>query len=258
MGGLSLLALLAFFIYQNYRNKTKANQLIIAQKAELEALNATKDRLFAIIGHDLRKPSLAFRGIGKKIDYLLKKQDFETLGKLSQTLEQAAFSLNTLLDNLLNWALQQRNVLPYHPVPINVAQATQEIYEQFQTIAAQKGIDLQFHLSEDAEVFADANAFTTIMRNLVDNAIKFTPVQGQVKVSSLLQEDKVVLQIADTGIGMEEEELNTLFQLKKSKSKKGTNGEAGTGLGLVLVNELVKLNKGAIQVKKSITRRNDF
>jgi len=258
IGGLGLMAMLAFFIYRNYRNKAKANQLIAAQKAELEALNATKDRLFAIIGHDLRKPSLAFRGIGKKIDYLLQKQDFDTLSKLSQALEQAAFSLNALLDNLLNWALQQRNVLPYQPVPINIAQATQDIYEQFRALAAQKDIDLQFDLSTDAEVFADANAFATIMRNLVDNAIKFTPAQGRVKVSSLVQGDQVVLQISDTGIGMEAEELNTLFRLTRQKSRKGTNGEVGTGLGLVLTNELVKLNKGVIQVSSQLQQGTTF
>jgi signal transduction histidine kinase len=206
----------------------------------------------------LRKPSLAFRGIGKKIDYLLQKQDFDTLSKLSQALEQAAFSLNALLDNLLNWALQQRNVLPYQPVPINIAQATQDIYEQFRALAAQKDIDLQFDLSTDAEVFADANAFATIMRNLVDNAIKFTPAQGRVKVSSLVQGDQVVLQISDTGIGMEAEELNTLFRLTRQKSRKGTNGEVGTGLGLVLTNELVKLNKGVIQVSSQLQQGTTF
>ncbi|MEM6698620.1 MAG: tetratricopeptide repeat protein, partial [Bacteroidota bacterium] len=121
LGGLSLLALLAFVIYRNYRNTAKTKQVIEAQKNELEELNATKDRLFAIIGHDLRKPSIAFRGIGKKVDYLLEEQDYDTLGNLSQTLEKAAFSLNNLLDNLLNWALQQRNVLPYQPQVIDVA-----------------------------------------------------------------------------------------------------------------------------------------
>ena len=96
------------------------------------------------------------------------------------------------------------------------------------------------------------------MRNLVDNAIKFTPAQGRVKVSSLVQGDQVVLQISDTGIGMEAEELNTLFRLTRQKSRKGTNGEVGTGLGLVLTNELVKLNKGVIQVSSQLQQGTTF
>ncbi len=249
ISGLSFMAILAFFIYRNYRNKAKANQLIEAQKQELEKLIATKNHLFAIIGHDLRQPSMAFRNIGKKIDYLLQKQDFNTLSKLSQSLESAALSLNSLLDNLLNWALQQQNALMYQPQPINVAQATQEIYQQFQTAAAEKGITLQFDLSENTKILADPSTFNIIIRNLVDNAIKFTPKQGQVSLSDEVKDNQVVLRVKDTGIGIAEQELDTLFQLKNKKGQKGTAGEASTGLGLTLVHELVKMNKGRIQVK---------
>ena len=89
---------------------------------------ATKDRLFAIISHDLRKPALAFRGVSKKVNFLIQQQEFDTLNKFGENIEKAAFSLNSLLDNLLNWALSQRNVLPYQPVPLNIAQETEEIY----------------------------------------------------------------------------------------------------------------------------------
>jgi signal transduction histidine kinase len=258
IGGLGLLGLLAFVSYHNYRNKAKANQLITAQKQELEQLNITKDRLFAIIGHDLRKPSLAFRGIGKKVDYLLQKKDYTTLSQLTNNLEKAAFSLNSLLDNLLNWALQQRDVLPYQPQPIHVKEVTAEIEHYFQEVAAVKGIHLSFRIDEQAKIFADPNAFTTIVRNLVDNAIKFTPQQGKIEVSNSIQADKVILKVEDTGIGIAQEELHSLFKVTGKKSKKGTHGESGTGLGLSLVQELVKLNKGAISVKSQLQQGTIF
>ncbi|MEM6698361.1 MAG: ATP-binding protein [Bacteroidota bacterium] len=256
--GLGLLGLLVFISYRNYRNKAKANELIEAQKQRLEELNITKDRLFAIIGHDLRKPSLAFRGIGKKVDYLLKKEDYNMLSKLTNTLEKAAFSLNSLLDNLLSWALQQREVLPYQPQTINVAEATSEIYDYFHDLAAEKDIDLSFNFSEQTQIFADPNAFTTIVRNLVDNAIKFTPENGKVKLSGEIEAEEVVLKVEDTGVGMEQGFLKHLFQLQKNKSHKGTSGERGAGLGLTLVAELVKLNKGRIVVNSQLNGGTTF
>ncbi|MEM1328313.1 MAG: HAMP domain-containing sensor histidine kinase [Bacteroidota bacterium] len=218
---------------------------------QLAELNATKDRLFAIIGHDLCKPSLAFRGIGKKVDYLLKKEDYSTLSQLTISLEKAAFSLNNLLDNLLNWALQQRNVLPYRPQPINVKAATAEIEQYFREVAATKDIQLAFDISEQTQVFADPNAFTTIVRNLVDNAVKFTPEHGEIKVTDEVQAKQVVLKVEDSGVGIALTELKDLFSLSGKKSRKGTQGEIGTGLGLTLVRELVRLNRDVIPISKT-------
>ena len=158
--------------------------LIRQKEKELEAANAAKDRLFAIISHDLRKPALAFRGITKKVKYLIRKEDFDTLFKYGASLEKAAFSLNSLLTNLLHWALQQRDVLPYDPVPIDVEAAAKEIYDFFHQIAVDKGIDLEINIAADSVAFADLNAFMTIVRNLLDNAIKYTPVGGRIDISS--------------------------------------------------------------------------
>jgi len=252
VGGLGLLSLLAFLIYRNYKNEARANKLIEAQRQKLEQLNETKDRLFAIIGHDLRRPALAFRGIGKKINYLINKKDYNTLNQLSETLEKSAFSLNNLLDNLLNWALQQRNILPYHPQPINVEVATIEICELFEEMAREKNIDLSLNLEESASVFTDPNALNTVFRNLLDNAIKFTPEGGKIEIHSAVEEEQLLLQFKDTGVGMSKSELDTLFELKKNKSKRGTQGEAGSGLGLLLVKDLLQLNKGSIKVKSQL------
>lgn len=224
----------------------------------LEAANAAKDRLFAIISHDLRKPALAFRGISKKVKFLIQQQEFETLDRYGIALEKAAFSLNNLLDNLLNWALQQRKVAPYRPIPIDVEQVTQEIYDLFRQVAADKAIALQMNIPESTVIFADLHAYSTIVRNLLDNAIKYTPVGGSINLSAEQLEKTVLVKIKDTGIGIEPEKIDSIFDLTINKSEQGTKGEMGSGLGLTLVRDLVKLNKGAIKVESHWNRGTVF
>ena len=254
-GGIGGIALLGFGFFWNARRK---NKTITLQNEQLAQLNDTKDRIFSIIGHDLRKPAIAFRGITKKVNYLLKKQDYKTLQLLGEEIEQDAFSLNKLTDNLLNWALTQKDVMPYNPQAIEVAEVTEEVISIFQKTAADKGIELSADIQESLEVFADVNALRTILRNLVDNAIKYTPAGGQVEISAMNTPKGINLQVSDTGIGMSAEKTKEIFLLQKNKSEKGTAGEKGTGLGMHLVNELVKLNKGAIEVVSQLGQGTKF
>jgi len=219
------------------------------KERELKSLHDTKDRLFAIIGHDLRKPALAFRGISKKVNYLIKKQEFERLYTFGTQIEKMAFSMNNLLDNLLSWALQQRKVLPYNPITMNVKESISEIYQLFQQTADDKGIELEMNIDSSCAIFFDLNSFNTIIRNLVENAIKYTPVGGTIEISTTKEDGEVLLRIADTGIGMDQDMIDNIFLLNQNKSRDGTNGEQGTGLGLTLVRDLVELNKGTIKVE---------
>ncbi len=255
MLGFGLFGLFSFLVYLNIRKK---NQVISEQKARLEQLNITKDRIFAIIGHDMRKPALAFRGIGKKVNYLLQKQDYKTLNALGNAIEKDALALNKLTDNLLNWALTQKNVMPYNPQRFAVADIVEETLSVFQAVARDKNIQLQSKIPTDLYVFADRNALLTIIRNLVDNAIKYTPENGQINIIANADNDKISLQVEDTGVGIPQSELSTIFLLKEDKSKVGTAGEQGTGLGLHLVHELVKLNKGAIEVASTLGQGTRF
>ena len=244
--GSSAFALLALGFFFNARRK---NQLISTQNEQLESLNHTKDRIFAIIGHDLRKPAASFRGISKKVKYLIKKQDFETLDKLGNQIEQNALSLNKLTDNLLNWALTQRNVMPYNPTDVPLGNLTADIQTIFESPAQEKNIEIVNNVPADMTVFADPNALSTIITNLVDNAVKYTPEGGEIRIDALVESNnQIKIRVSDTGTGIEQDKINDLFLLKKDKSKKGTDGEKGTGLGLHLVKELVQLNQGKIGV----------
>ena len=131
--GLISLLLLGFFI-----NSRRKNKLIAIQNTQLKELNNTKDYIFGIIGHDLRKPAIAFRGITKKVNYLLKNKEYDTLSKLGSEIERDAIALNNLTDSLLGWALAQKNVLPYNPDTINLQEIIREVEELFNRIIADK------------------------------------------------------------------------------------------------------------------------
>lgn len=247
--GLLALVSLAFFV-----NLRRQQTRIRAQNEELTRLNATKDRIFAIIGHDMRKPALAFRGMTQKINYLLQKQDYPRLTALGNQLEESAYSLNTVTDNLLNWALLQKDIAGYQPQPVLLHQVAEELRAIFAAAARNKNITLQILSDTPAQqqVFADPLALRTILRNLIDNAIKYTPEGGTVSVTASAEGEWVNIGVQDSGIGIPAAEQKDLFVIRNDKSRPGTAGEKGTGLGLHLAYELAKLNKGRLALNTQI------
>jgi signal transduction histidine kinase len=246
--GLLALVSMAFFI-----NLRRQQARIHTQNEELTRLNATKDRIFAIIGHDMRKPALAFRGMTQKINYLLQKQDYARLTALGSQLEETSYALNTVTDNLLNWALLQKNIVGYQPRFVPLQEIADELQAIFATAAHNKNITLSILPHEgQQQVFADPLALRTILRNLVDNAIKYTPEGGAVSVTAATEGEWVKISVEDSGIGIPEAEQKDLFVLRNDKSRYGTAGEKGTGLGLHLAYELAQINKGRLALN---TRR---
>lgn len=246
--------LLGGFLFLQLR---KARNQLKAQNLQLQQLNATKDKFFGIIAHDIRSPIVALEGVGEQMTYYLEKQQPDKLARLASRVEKTAQQLGTLLDNLLNWALLQQGVIPYRPKPINIKLAMAELMEIFQANAQAKNIQMESNIPEDLVAYADENTFQAILRNLVSNAIKFTPSGGKVAVTTESKENKVFININDTGTGISVEKLAKLFVIDKS-SEKGTAGEKGTGLGLMLVKELVELNKGSVQVESVINLGSRF
>lgn len=246
-----------FFLQDITEERSKEQQLAV-QNEELKNLNDVKDRIFTIIGHDLRKPALAFRGITKKVNYLLKKQDYTTLNDLGDNIEQEAFALSKLTDNLLNWALTQKNTIPHHPQNIKIAPIIEEILSIFKHTIETKSINIIADIPNTLHLFADRNAVNTIIRNLMDNAIKYTPEGGQIWVHASEEKRGLRITIADTGVGIPEDQLKDIFLLKRDKSQEGTAGEKGTGLGLHLIHELTLLNEGKIEIESELGKGSRF
>jgi len=249
---------LSFLLYRAYTKKRKANAQLALQKQDLENLNATKDRFFGIIAHDLRGPISAFQGIAELIPYNIRKGNMENMEKLARQIEESFVRLNALLDNLLNWALSQSGALPFRPELLKLNNLVQECIDSFQDMADAKEITLKHKIPDDFELYADKDSMSTIVRNLVNNAIKFTNSGGAIEINANRENHAVNLEVKDNGVGMDQEKLRGLWKLDEKKKSSGTKNEKGTGLGLVLVKDFVQFNRGEIQVESEVGKGSKF
>lgn len=216
---------------------------------EIQAQKKLKDRFFAIISHDLRGPVSAFDGIADVMMMYYKSGKYEEMNKVLVEIKKASTDLSSLLDNLLNWASQELSQIPYNPEKIRMDEAILALINTFQHTAKSKKIEIVQHIDSPSLVLADNNSTITIFRNLVHNALKFTPEGGTVKINVDSRIDKVAISITDTGVGIPKDKLDSLFVLSDKSSTYGTNGEKGVGLGLQLVNEFTKLNQGTLDIE---------
>jgi signal transduction histidine kinase len=213
---------------------------------ELLAISDTKTRLMAVIGHDLRGPInslLALLDLAKQ--KAVSPEEFERLaGRLHQNTQEVHQTLN----NLLNWSLTQLEGIKAVPAKINVAHACSSVADLYQQIADKKSIKILLDIKPELYVWCDEEQIKLILRNLLSNAIKYSQENSQVVISAKKFTTKVTISIADTGIGMSQQQLASILEPSLKSSKMGTKGEAGTGLGLMLVQEMVSLNNGKLSV----------
>lgn len=224
-------------------------EAIIHQRDELEVANATKDKFFSIIAHDLRGPvgnlttfiNLILESYQDKIQMNL----MDIFGVLNASAQQTY----TLLENLLTWSQSQSGTIPYNPVLNSLCSLTENSIELFKQKAEEKKIKLNNQLSTELVTYFDTHMIDTVLRNLLSNALKFTPENGEITISGAIKGDIIEVSFQDTGIGMSEKELDQLFRIDvKHKTKEGTNGEKGSGLGLILCKEFIEKHGGHITV----------
>jgi len=240
-----------------YLQLQKAKGKLVVQNNQLVELNQTKDRFFGIIAHDIRSPIVALESVDDQMNYYLKKDNTGKLTELGGLVGKTARHLNSLLDNLLNWALVQTSSMPYNPERINVSEIFNEVNELVEGNLKMKNISLVKDYPDALIIEADSPSFNTILRNLISNAIKFSHPNSKIFLSAEKLNGKTTFTVKDQGIGIEREKLASLFTLNK-KSNKGTAGEKGTGLGLILCKDLVELNKGKISVESEIGKGATF
>ena len=262
VGGISLVAVLALvvIIYASFKSKNELSKLLVQQKDSLVQVNDTKDRFFSIISHDLRGPVNALSGLVGVIKFYVNEGKTDQLLELTQRMEEATDKLIKLLDSLLSWSMQQQGHFRYLPEKLSANQLMEDVVDMFHNMAVSKRITLKTNVSADINLYADKNTSSTIFRNLVNNAIKFTGEGGLVELSTKLDREKrlALIEVKDNGIGISEEKLKTLFHLDENVSSRGTAGESGLGLGLQLVHEFVALNKGKIEVESELNKGTTF
>ncbi len=227
---------------------------ISKQNLMLKQLNSDKDQFFSIIGHDLRGPLLSLRGISKKVSFLIQQNRMQEVHQLGESIEQSTTQVTKLLDNLLNWALVQKGQFPYYPQAYHLTTVVQEMVDVYQSAADIKNIALENLTKADHQVFIDRNAISTVIRNLIDNAIKFTGQGGKIHITSTIAQGEVILAIMDTGTGIAPAILSNIFEFNADRKKM----VKGTGLGLVLCKDLVEMNNGSIEVESELEKGTKF
>jgi signal transduction histidine kinase len=255
----------------NYRNKSKTNKYlknqneIIEQQSEelkisinkleenekeLEALNATKDKFFSIIAHDLRNPFNVLIGYAELlISEPGIKEDAEKYDKIIKSIYNTSEFSYELLENLLTWARSQSGSLTVNPQNLILSEIINSKAEYFDEMAEPKNMEIKYAIEEGITTYADKDMLITIIRNLINNAIKFTMPNGKIEVSAKRKDDYLVVSVSDNGIGINSENQKKLFKIDSDFKIKGTANETGTGLGLILCNEFIKLNGGEIFVE---------
>jgi len=226
------------------------NEQIASQNDQLKEINATKDRLFSIIGHDLKNPFTVLISLSKIIKEQFDNLESEDLKKSLNIINSTALQGFTLLDNLLDWARSQTGEIKFAPATVNLNESVREVLVQIGPVAAKKQVPVRNNIQNSLLVMADSNMLQTILRNLVSNAIKFSTPGGEVSVDAIWDKriDRIVITVTDRGIGITEENQAKLFNIKTHQSTKGTQQESGTGLGLLICKEFVGKHGGSIQV----------
>jgi len=267
--GLVILTIPFAFVYwrtKRLNDQREKLEIIVAERTNeiqsknelLKDLNSTKDKLFSIISHDLRSPFNAILGFQ---DLLLNSySEFSDADRLSMIRQVHTTTNQTyyLVENLLNWARIQTNNIQPHPIRINLGKVILEKFDLYRDIAEAKGISFNHQLTDELFAFADNNLLETTLRNLINNAIKFTPSGGFILVKARKELNVITISVSDSGIGMTQEQIETLFNLEKTQSKDGTNGEKGSGLGLILCKEFVEKNNGFITVESQVGKGSTF
>ncbi|MCL3781006.1 PAS domain S-box protein [Prolixibacteraceae bacterium JC049] len=226
----------------------------IEVEKQLKELNATKDKFFSIIAHDLINPFNSMINIGELLCLAIKEEGNEELKEMSTMLNTATKRGYDLLLNLLEWSRSQTGRIQFSPTQVNVQKEVDDVVSLLIPMAENKKIALTDEIDNTQQLHCDLNMLKTIVRNLVSNAIKFTPEEGDVTITGKFEQDFFHLIVKDTGVGMNERTRNELFKLDKSTSSKGTKGEPGTGLGMVLVSDFVARHKGHIEVKSELKK----
>jgi len=215
----------------------------VEKNRELKKLHHVKDKLFSVVAHDLRGPIGALASLLKLAS--LKTMDVEKQLQILKDITKRVDDVYGLLDNLLRWAKNQMQGMVKSPVYFDHQNEIQTVMDALQEMAATKMITLN-NRAITQEIYADRDMFSVVVRNLTTNALKYTSSGGEVSIDSKLSDNMLIISVKDTGTGMPKEVQEKLFKLSETKSQRGTDNESGTGLGLVLCAEFVKVNGGHI------------
>jgi signal transduction histidine kinase len=253
------LILYLYLLKQRSNRQLQAiNAQIEAQNIQLQTLNTTKDKFFSIIGHDLKGPLNSLTSFSNLLINHFDALSKEEIQNIAKDLDKSLKNLFALLNNLLEWARSQTGNIDFTASPINLSEVLEQNKELLSQQAAAKDITILYEPAEVVLASAHMPSVTTVIRNLISNAIKFTPPGGAIKLNALKNSNEVVVSVADTGVGMSKPVMDKLFRLDAKHSTLGTANEKGTGLGLILCKDFVEKNGGRLWVESEEGKGSTF
>lgn len=231
----------------------KAKSELEQKNDELQEVLATKDKLFSIIAHDLKGPIASMMAL---IDLVVEEENInkEEMYQILRSQQELTRSTYNLLDNLLNWARQSMDQIYFYPVLLKINKLLNENLTSLSFLAKQKKISVNGEFTDEIIVYADKDMVNLILRNLLTNAIKFTPTKGCIEVYPEEKTNEIEIVISDNGVGISKENIQKILSDSEFHTSAGTNSEKGTGLGLKLVRNFVEINRGKLKIESELNK----
>jgi PAS domain S-box-containing protein len=245
-------------IFHDITQRKNNEQRIEQQNGQLKQLIKTKDKLFSVIGHDLKNPLNAIIGFSEILSEDIQDSLNDNQKEFLNIITNSAQSMSVLISNLVHWSRAQQGRLRPMFVRLNINQLIVNEFSLHRAGASNKKLRMLNTVSDKIEAFADREMVSTILRNFISNAIKFTPKNGEVSVHCEVKNNKVIISVVDSGIGIDPDMVKSLFDFESSASTLGTEGEKGTGLGLAICKEFAELNGGKIGVESKLGEGSRF
>jgi ABC-type sugar transport system substrate-binding protein/nitrogen-specific signal transduction histidine kinase len=268
-----LIVIVVILVLVLLKNKTKTNALLMesnqliasqndkikAQRDHLEELNATKDKLFTIIAHDLINPFNVIIGYADLLKNTSKISSPDEIEDQANTILQASEDAHILLNNLLQWARTQQNVIKFSVAPVLISQILENELRILNKHAEKKSVQILVHIENtEKEAAADKNLIGIVIRNLITNAVKYSNPGSIIAININYEQEKLVFSIKDEGVGMSQSKVDELFKVKPKSSTPGTKGEKGTGLGLLLCKDFIEKHHGELWVESQVGKGSTF
>ncbi len=253
-----LLFLFTIILFALFRAKAKVEKKLKLKNQELEKLNATKDKFFSIIAHDLKSPFNSLMGFSEMLSLHAESKSYADIIEYSGIIHNSTRKLFSLVDTLLQWSRTQLGTTEYKPERLEVGIVSSNIVSILKINAEEKDIVISVDIDNHLIGWADKDLYSAVLRNLISNAIKFSRVGSVITVTAKTKKQFIEISVSDTGVGMTKENLSKIFNVDKNVSTKGTFNEKGTGLGLVLCKEFVEINRGSIWAESKLEKGSTF
>jgi PAS domain S-box-containing protein len=244
--------------FRDITNRVHTENALLENEAHLKELNATKDKFFSIISHDLKSPFNSIIGFSSILVEQVKEKDYEGIEQYAQIIQSSSQRTMALLMNLLEWSRSQTGRMEFTPEYVEMGSLINEVTDLLNDAAEHKSITISKEIGRNLTAFIDKAMISTVLRNLISNAIKFTNMGGKILISSQQNDHELIISVSDNGVGIKKKAMNELFRIEESSSTLGTKNEKGTGLGLILCKEFVGKHKGKIWVESDPGKGSTF